>query len=605
MAGVNVKMGVTGVSDFKRNLGNAQSAVKALNEALKANESQLKLNGNQELYMSNKVQILKDMIEAQTKVVKAADSALQAMKTKGVDPASKEFQTMQANVYKATAKLTDLKVELKDVETNSGGAAENLKSTNDAINSIDKNTAWKNVADGIGKITDTLERGAKAAVSFGKRILSSFKDSAKWADDLKTLSDQTGYSVDELQRMDKVAHIVEADAETIAGAMNRMKKAATTDGGVKAIEETLGLSLNGKNADDLFWEVGDALLNLGDEFDKEAAATKIFGKSWHELLPLFKTGQEAYNKMLEEQTVLTDEQVDKLAKGDDAIKEMENEIQQLKNEFWSENADKITDLLQWLIDNKDSVVTAVEAIAVAFGGLKLAEMGANIMKLVNGFKTLGLLGGGKAASAAAASSAGAAGTATAGGAAMGVGGALAGVLLGYPMLKRIAEEGTDWLNPWSSYYDSKNGKHAQVLDTIGGAGTSDIYERLLHPTEIGVSAGKSFAPEEIEAKQVTVISDDIVHRDRRSQNTFEGGEYYDRSLERMAAVAEQTSANEIQSNSEVTAALGNLQGLPAAMAAAVQAGMASVTIVVNESAVGAIGRKVGKQLGSGLRQMVK
>ena len=102
-----------------------------------------------------------------------------------------------------------------------------------------------------------------------------------------------------------------------------------------------------------------------------------------------------------------------------------------------------------------------------------------------------------------------------------------------------------------------------------------------------------------------MISDDITHRDRRSQSSFEGGEYYDRSLDRMAAVAEQTSANEIQSNSEVTAALGNLQGLPAAMAAAVQAGMASVTIVVNESAVGAIGKRVGKQLGSGLRQMVK
>ena len=51
MAGVNVKMGVTGVSDFKRNMGDAQSAVKALNEALKANESQLKLNGDQELYL--------------------------------------------------------------------------------------------------------------------------------------------------------------------------------------------------------------------------------------------------------------------------------------------------------------------------------------------------------------------------------------------------------------------------------------------------------------------------------------------------------------------------------------------------------------------------
>ena len=99
--------------------------------------------------------------------------------------------------------------------------------------------------------------------------------------------------------------------------------------------------------------------------------------------------------MLEEQTVLTDEQVDKLAKGDDAIKEMENEIQQLKNQFWSDNADKITGLLQWLIDNKDKVVTALTVIGGGFAALKMAEFAASLGQAMDGFKKLGLLGGAK------------------------------------------------------------------------------------------------------------------------------------------------------------------------------------------------------------------
>ena len=525
------------------------------------------------------------------------------MKRNGVDPASKQFQDMQANVYKATGKLMDMKAELKDVETNSGGAAEGLKGTNDAVNSIDRNKAWSNVSEGIGKVADTLERGAKAAINFGKRILSSFKDSAEWADDLKTLSDQTGYSVDELQRMDKVSHLVEADAETIANAMNRMKKAATTEGGVKSIEETLGLSLNGKSADDLFWEVGDALLNLGDEFDKEAAATKIFGRSWHELLPLFKTGREAYNKMLEEQTVLTDEQVDKLAKGDDAIKEMENEIQQLKNEFWSENADKITELLQWLIDNKDSVVTAVEAIGIAFGTLKLAELAGNIGKFVSGLQTLGVLKNETSTQTTTTTGGTGANWATGWLDKLGMAGASGFMWRETQRLREFFDSALGGLS-------AKEQQEAALLQTLGISQEELNHWGDQHLNENPMSwtgRGHSFGDEEIEAKQVTVISDDITHRDRRpsSNSYFEGGEYYDKSLDRMAAVAEQTSANEIQSNSEVTAALGNLQGLPAAMAAAVQAGMASVTIVVNESAVGAIGKRVGKQLGSGLRQMVK
>ena len=54
MAGVNVKMGVNGVAEFKKGMKDAQESVKALNEALKLNESQMKLNGESELYMQNK-----------------------------------------------------------------------------------------------------------------------------------------------------------------------------------------------------------------------------------------------------------------------------------------------------------------------------------------------------------------------------------------------------------------------------------------------------------------------------------------------------------------------------------------------------------------------
>lgn len=67
-------------------------------------------------------------------------------------------------------------------------------------------------------------------------------------------------------------------------------------------------------------------------------------------------------------------------------------------------------------------------------------------------------------------------------------------------------------------------------------------------------------------------------------------------LARMTSVAEQTSANEIQSNSEVVATLSSLQGLPAQVAAAVQAGMSAVTIVISEGAVGEIGRRGGRSM---------
>ena len=59
---------------------------------------------------------------------------------------------------------------------------------------------------------------------------------------------------------------------------------------------------------------------MGEAFDKEAAAQQIFGRSWRELMPLFMTGRDEYEKMLAEQNVLTEDQVQSLAEADDALK---------------------------------------------------------------------------------------------------------------------------------------------------------------------------------------------------------------------------------------------------------------------------------------------
>ena len=46
-SGVSIKMGVTGVAQFKQSMKESQAAVKNLDQQLKLNEAQLKLNGNE------------------------------------------------------------------------------------------------------------------------------------------------------------------------------------------------------------------------------------------------------------------------------------------------------------------------------------------------------------------------------------------------------------------------------------------------------------------------------------------------------------------------------------------------------------------------------
>lgn len=609
MAGTSVKLGVE-YSQFKQGMNEAQASVKTLSAALKANESQLKLTGDQEVYLKNKAQLLNQQIEAQKSVVANAMKALQEMENKGVKPTDSSYQKLKTSVYNATDQLNKMQTELKDVETGADNAGKEAGEMNTELQNIGKNVAWGNVAEGLDSITRKLESGARAAVNFGKKVLSSAKDSTQWADELQTTVKQysdMGLTSDSLQRMQKVEDFIDAPVEAILNAKARMQKATATTGGVKAFEEILGINLNGQNTDDLFWETGEAILGMGEAFDKEAAAQQIFGRSWRELMPLFMTGRDEYEKMLEEQNVLTDEQVQSLAEADDALKKAEQQIADLKNQFWAENADKITGLMGWFVEHREDVVTALTAIGGAFGLLKLGSVAANLMKIISGFKTLGVIQGGEAAAAA-------------------TGGSIFARAKSAMSLDSIAGAGglatIALAFKWAANQRTNNAAAVRGTDenlAAQSAGAESLLADYIRAQQAMANMDWDAAAEVFEAaqKNVTESYDKLMaaeggeaalqaYSDWRQEHSLGNMDWeMPENIARMTQTMEDSFAGQRQSNSEVTAALGNLEGLPAAMSAAVQAGMANVTIVISEGAVGAIGRRAGKTFGNALQSLVK
>jgi len=401
VAGVNVKMGVSGVNEFKRSMNESKEAVRTLNEALKANEAQLKLTGDEEAYAERQASTLKAMIEAQKSVFDNATKALQEMDRQGVDPASASFQKMQQQALRAQTDLNKMQLELRNIESGAEGATGDTREMNQELQQIGKNVSFQTLKEGLDGVVSKLESGARAAINFGKRIMRYVSSSAEWADELKTTSQQTGYSVEELQRMEIVADTVDTSVDAIITAQNRMKKAASTSGGKNAIEELLGINLNGQSPDDLFWEIGDALLHMENAYDQEQAAQSVFGRSWRDLVPLFLTGRDAYEQMLEEadQFILSEESVNKLGEVNDALDMAENRLEQIKNQFIADNADKILELLEWFVNNYETVVNGLIAIGAAIAAMKIGQFVLDLGEMINGFKTLGLAGGGGAAAA--------------------------------------------------------------------------------------------------------------------------------------------------------------------------------------------------------------
>ena len=382
MAGANVKIGVSGVSQFKQGINEAKQAVKTFDAQLALCEKQFKATGDQESYLAMKSELLKGKLEAQKTTVEQMEKALDSMQKNGVERSSTAYQNLYQQMLKAKGEMIDTSAEAEKLGTAEENASGKAGSLTTQLQGIGKGVAFENVTSGIKAITEKLEDGARAAINFAKKVARSAMDSTEWADDILTRSLKYGIDPETLQRMENAAAFVDTDVDTILSARSRLAKNKDSLG------DLLGMDVNGKTVDEAFWEAGRAIMAMTDEFEKEEAAQKIFGKGWKDLVPLFTMGQEEYNQKLEEQNVLTNEQVKKLGEADDAIKKIQQQIDLMKNQFWAENADKIVELGQWVVDNSDTIVAAITAIGAAIGLLKIGEFALEVGKVVNGFQNL-------------------------------------------------------------------------------------------------------------------------------------------------------------------------------------------------------------------------
>ena len=374
-------------SQFKKGLAEAQASVKTLDAELKLSEAQFKASGDAEKYFSEQADLLKQKLNAQKDAAKAAEEMFLNLGKRGVAPTSTEYQRMAQRMLNAQAAVASTQAQLNSLDTKQKAAASSAKDLATEVGGIGKNVSLQNISDGLSKITSGMERAYRTAVRFGKTVMRSMMDATGWADDVTSRAIEYGTDVETIQKMDRVAAFIDTDVDTIIRAKDQLSK------NQKNLAELLGISTDGRNVDDVFWEAGEAIMNLGDGMDKSDYAMKIFGKSWRELLPLFTAGREEYESLMESQDVLSAEQVETLAKADDEIQKVQNEIQNLKREFWAEHSGTVIELLEWVVNNKDSVIAALTAIGAGFAALRVAETAANIAKIVSGLKTIINTGG--------------------------------------------------------------------------------------------------------------------------------------------------------------------------------------------------------------------
>ena len=287
---VNVKMGVD-LSGFNSGIREGQGILKGLNAEMKATEAEFKATGNAEQMLTNKTKVLSQQIRVQKGIATEAEKALKAMTDAGVDPANAAYQKLYATMMNATAGMNNAQAELNALGESAIGAAAGADQLTSSVNNIGKKISLDQVVSGIDKITSGLENAAKKAIKLGEDLFNSITEAAGWADDTATQAEMFGIDIDTFQRMQKlVTNGMDTTVESMLKSQKKLRKGIGEDS--KATMETLeqlGLAISSgkdetahlitEDQTELFWKAGKAIMALSDDFEQEAKAQVLFGRS--------------------------------------------------------------------------------------------------------------------------------------------------------------------------------------------------------------------------------------------------------------------------------------------------------------------------------------
>jgi len=225
-----------------------------------------------------------------------------------------------------------------------------------------------------------FETAVKAAEFFKGVIEGAMETGAE----LEKMSAKTGLGVEALQELQSAAYHANISQEDLATSLRFLQRNmfAAAQGGKEQARafKTVGVSIKDQNGnlrdvDKVLGDVAEQFFNMPDGAKKTALAMQVFGRGGAALIPLLNKGRKGIDDQREAFKALgfelTDRQVGKLGKAEDAVKTLHEQWTGFKNFLGAELAPIVTDLIgkltTWIKANKDLIRTKVHEFAIAVG----------------------------------------------------------------------------------------------------------------------------------------------------------------------------------------------------------------------------------------------
>ena len=364
--GITVEIGgnATGLDkvlqDSNKSINSVASELKEVDKALKLDPKNVEILAQKQELLGKAVELAAEKLNKLKGAQEEVEKQFQAG-TIGEDSYrafQREVVLAQGAVNKAedeldkfgkTADKTDENVEeLTEEIDESADVAEDAGSKFDNLGG-----AMEVIGGAIAAATLAITAAAGAAVA---AMVDMSKEAAQYADDMATMSTQTGLSTDTLQAYSYAAELVDVSLDTLTGSMAKQIKSMSSaaQGSKTAVEayEKLGVSVtdangNMRDGETVYWEVIDALGQIENETERDALAMQLLGKSAQALNPLITLGADALGELMDEAkaagAVLSEDALNSLLEVSDGMERLSSSTQAAKNNIGVIAADALAE----------------------------------------------------------------------------------------------------------------------------------------------------------------------------------------------------------------------------------------------------------------------
>lgn len=205
-----------------------------------------------------------------------------------------------------------------------------------------------------------IKLAAEAIKALADWTAEAIQESSAFADEMLTLSQQTGFDTDFLQGLDYASGLVDVSTESIISSMRKLKQNLASDSSsVKDAFDRLNiipeqLTASGASMEEIFHVVVSALSGVDNELERDQLAMQLFGRSADDLAGVIDDGGESlYNYIQAAKDagyVMSGEELSALGQVDDAFYKLDKAMELAKKRVAIELAPSIIELTDRILD---------------------------------------------------------------------------------------------------------------------------------------------------------------------------------------------------------------------------------------------------------------